>query len=164
MMRCKRAVEEARKRKAKLKYLIEKAVKGSTYFVGALAADGLTLFTDPEKGLCVKMTDNDGKERSYSMQKDLGIDMNIIPPINITPPGTSKAPTTKVTASPTMNKPSQSSPLKSKSKSPGVANIKKLYPVAHAMQNMRLVMVRPLMIQMKNGKDVMDIKCKNNLL
>ena len=123
-MRRKRTVEEAQKRKAKLKYLIEKAAKGSTDFVGALTADGLTLFTDPKKGLCVKMTDSDGKERSYSMQKDLGIDMNIIPPINITPPGTSKAPTTKVTASPTMNKPSQSSPLKSKSKSPCVVNIK----------------------------------------
>lgn len=123
-VRRKRAVEDARKRKAKLKYLIEKAVKESTDFVGALAADGLTLFTDPKKGLCVKMTDSDGKERSYSLQKDLGIDMSIIPPVNITPPETSKAPETKVTASMVMNKPSQSSPLKSISKSPGVANIK----------------------------------------
>ena len=123
-MRRKRAIEEARKRKAKLKYLIEKAAKGSTDFVGALAADGLTLFKDPKKGLCVRMTDSDGKERSYSLQKDLGIDMSIIPPVNITPPGTSKAPVTKVTASQTMNKTFQSSPLKQKSKSPGVANIK----------------------------------------
>ena len=123
-MRRKRAVEEARKRKAKLKYLIEKAVKGSTNFVGTLAADGLTLFTEPKKGLCVKMTDSEGKERSYRLQKDLGIDMSIIPNINITPPRTSKAPASKVTASPVINKPSQSSPLKSKTKSPGVANIK----------------------------------------
>ena len=123
-MRRKRAVEEARKRKAKLKYLIEKAAKGSTDFVGTLAADGLTLFTEPKKGLCVKMTDSEGKERSYSLQKDLGIDMSIIPHVNISPPGTSKEPPTKVTASTAMNKPSQSSPLKSKTKSPGVANIK----------------------------------------
>ncbi len=123
-MRRKRAVDEALKRKAKLKYLIEKAAKGATDFVGALAADGLTLFTDPKKGLCVKMTDSDSKERSYSLQKDLGIDMSIIPPVNITPPGTSKTPVTKVTTSQAMNKPSQYSPLKSKSKSPGVANIK----------------------------------------
>ena len=123
-MRRKRAVEEARKRKAKLKYLIEKAATGSTDFVGALAPDGLTLFTNPKKGLCIRMTDSDGKERSYSLQKDLGIDMSIIPPANITPTGTSKAPATKVTASPTMNKPSQSPPLRPKYKSPGVANIK----------------------------------------
>ncbi|MDE6860383.1 MAG: relaxase/mobilization nuclease domain-containing protein [Duncaniella sp.] len=38
-MRRKRTVEEARKRKAKLKYLIEKAATESTDFVGALAAD-----------------------------------------------------------------------------------------------------------------------------
>ena len=123
-VRRKRAVEEARKRKAKLKYLIEKAAKGSTDFVGALAADGLTLFTEPKKGLCVRMTDGDGKERSYSLQKDLGIDMSIIPHLNITPPETSKAPASKVTAPPAINKPSQSSLLKSKSQSPGVANIK----------------------------------------
>ena len=123
-MRRKRAVEEARKRKAKLKYLIEKAATGSTDFVGALAADGLTLFADPKKGLCVRMTDSDGKERSYSLQKDLGIDMSIIPPVNINPPRTQKAPAAKVTASPVMNKPSISSPLKPKSQSAGIANIK----------------------------------------
>ena len=123
-LRRKRAVEDARKRKAKLKYLIEKAAKGSTNFVGTLAADGLTLFTDPKRGLCVKMTDSDGKERSYSLQKDLGIDLSIIPPVNITQPITSKAPATKVTASPAMNKPSQSSHLKPKSQSPAVVNIK----------------------------------------
>ena len=122
-MRRKRTVEEARKRKTKLKYLIEKAAKGSTDFVGALAADGLTLFIDTKKGLCVKMTDSDGKERRYSLQKDLSIDLSIIPPVNITQPGTSKAPATKVTAFPAMNKPSQSSPLKPKSQSPAVANI-----------------------------------------
>ena len=123
-MRRKRAVEDALKRKAKLKYLIEKAAKGSTDFVGTLAADGLTLFIDTKKGLCVKMTDSDGKERSYSLQKDLGIDLSIIPPVNITQPGTSKAPATKVTVYPAMNKPSQSSTLKPKSQSAGIANIK----------------------------------------
>ena len=123
-MRRKRAVEDALKRKAKLKYLIEKAAKGSTDFVGTLAADGLTLFIDTKKGLCVKMTDSDGKERSYSLQKDLGIDLSIIPPVNITQPGTSKAPATKVTVYPAMNKPSQSSTWKPKSQSAGIANIK----------------------------------------
>mgnify|MGYP001057324080 FL=1 len=123
-IRRKRAVEDARKRKAKLKYLIEKAAKGSIDFAVALAVDGLTLFNDPKKGLCVRMTDSDGKERSCSLQKDLGIDMSIIPPADINPPGTPKTSATKVTASPAMNKPSQSSPLKPKSQSPGVANIK----------------------------------------
>ncbi|MDE5883382.1 MAG: hypothetical protein K2H60_16800, partial [Muribaculaceae bacterium] len=49
---------------------------------------------------------------------------SIIPPVNITPPVTSKVSASKVTASPAMNKPSQSTPLKPKSQSPGVANIK----------------------------------------
>ena len=123
-MRRKRAVEEARKRKVKLKYLIEKAAKESTDFVETLFADGLTLFTDPKKGLSVKMTDPNGKEYRYGLQKDLGIDMSIIPPVNITPPGTKKTPVTKVTASLAINQPSQSSPLKPKSQSPRIAKIK----------------------------------------
>lgn len=117
-MRRKRAVEDARKRKAKLKYLIEKAAKGSTDFIRALSADGLTLFADPKKGLSVKMTDPNGKEYWYGLQKDLGIDMSIIPP------GPSKTQVTKVTASTAINQPSQSSPLKPKSQSPGIAKIK----------------------------------------
>lgn len=123
-MRRKRAVEDARKRKAKLQYLIEKAAKGSTDFIGTLAADGLTLFTDPKKGLSVKMTDPNGKEYRYGLQKDLGIDMSIIPPVNINPSGTPRTPATKVTATPAINQPSQSSPLKPKSQSPRIVNIK----------------------------------------
>ena len=79
-MRRKRAVEEAKKRKAKLKYLIEKVAKDAPDFISALAADGLTLFNDPKKGLSVRMTDPDGKEYRYGLAKDLGIDINIIPP------------------------------------------------------------------------------------
>jgi hypothetical protein len=78
-MRRKRAVEEAKKRKARLKYIIEKAARDSPDFIGALASEGLTLAHDPKKGLCVRMVDSDGKERQYSLQKDLGIDMSILP-------------------------------------------------------------------------------------
>lgn len=78
-MRRKRAVEEAKKRKARLKYIIEKAARDSPDFIGALASEGLTLFHDPKKGLCVRMLDSDGKERQYSLLKDLGIDMSILP-------------------------------------------------------------------------------------
>lgn len=123
-MRRKRAVEEAKKRKAKLKYLIEKAAKGSTDFVGALAAHGLTLFSDQKKGLCVRMTDDNGKEHRYSLQKDLGIDISIIPPIKLTPSGTSSSKVNKVAASPTQNNTAQSSPLKSRSGGSITANIK----------------------------------------
>lgn len=77
-MRRKRAVEEANKRKARLKYIIEKAAKESD-FVGVLAKEGLTLLHDTKKGLCVRMIDTDGKERIYSLKKDLGIDMSILP-------------------------------------------------------------------------------------
>lgn len=77
-MRRKRAVEEAQKRKTRLKYIIEKAARDSPDFIGALASEGLTLFHDPKKGLCVRMVDYDGKERQYGLQKDLGIDMSIL--------------------------------------------------------------------------------------
>lgn len=123
-LRRKRAVEDARKRKAKLKYLIEKAAKGSTDFVVTLSGDGLTLFADPKKGLSVKMTDSNGKEYRYGLQKDLGIDMSIIIPVNIIPPGTPKTPVTKVAAAPAIIQPSQSSPLKPTSKSTRITNIK----------------------------------------
>ena len=123
-LRRKRAVEDARKRKAKLKYLIEKAAKGSTDFVETLSGDGLTLFSDPKKGLSVKITDFNSKEYRYGLQKDLGIDMSIIIPVNIIPPGTPKTPVTKVAAAPAIFQPSQSSPLKPTSKSTRIANIK----------------------------------------
>ena len=80
-MRRKRAVEEAKKRKARLKYIIEKAARDSPDFIGALASEGLTLFHDPKKGLCVRMIDSDGKERQYSLQKDLSIDISILPAV-----------------------------------------------------------------------------------
>ena len=84
-MRRKRAVEEAKKRKARLKYIIEKAARDSPDFIGALASEGLTLAHDPKKGLCVRMVDSDGKERQYSLQKDLGIDMSILPATVLAP-------------------------------------------------------------------------------
>ncbi len=123
-MRRKRAVEEAQKRKAKLKYFIEKAAKGSSDFIRTLAADGLTLFTDPKKGLCVSMTDDNGKEHSYSLHKDLGIDMSTIPHVNLTTLGVSPSQVTKVAASPTHNNLTQSSPLKPKAGGSRTANIK----------------------------------------
>ena len=80
-MRRKRAVENAQKRKARLKYIIEKAAHNSPDFIGALASEGLTLIHDSKKGLCVRMVDYDGKERQYGLQKDLSIDMSILPAV-----------------------------------------------------------------------------------
>ena len=85
-MRRKRAVEEAAKRKSMLKYVIEKAAKdnGSTdAFIAALAAEGITLTRDEKKGICAVMTDSGGKSRKYSLAKDLGIDMALIPNLSI---------------------------------------------------------------------------------
>lgn len=42
-------------------------------------SERLTLFHDPKKGLCVRMVDFDGKVRQYGLQKDLSIDMSILP-------------------------------------------------------------------------------------
>lgn len=81
-MRRKRAVEEAAKRKAMLRYAIEKAAKetgSADAFIAALAAEGITLTRDEKKGLCAVMTVSEGKARKYSLAKDLGIDMALIP-------------------------------------------------------------------------------------
>ncbi len=84
-MRRKRAVEEAAKLKAKLKYVIEKVAKESCSeeaFVAALAAENISLCRDAKKGLCAEMTDSEGKIRRYSLAKDLGIDMSLIPDLS----------------------------------------------------------------------------------
>lgn len=85
-MRRKRAVEEAAKRKSMLRYVIEKAAKeteSSDAFIAALAEEGITLTRDEKKGLCAVMTDPGGKVRKYSLAKDLGVDMTLIPNLSI---------------------------------------------------------------------------------
>lgn len=84
-MRRKRAVEEAARRKAMLKYVIEKVAKDSCSaesFAAGLAAEGISLCRDKKKGLCAEMTDSDGKVRRYSLAKDLSIDMSLIPDLS----------------------------------------------------------------------------------
>lgn len=103
-MRRKRAIEEAAKRKAMLRYIIEKVAgeaRSAEAFIAALAAEGITLNRDEKKGLSAVMTDADGKLRKYSLAKDLGIDMNLIPNLSV------------------QDNPVQSSPLKP-SVSPGM--------------------------------------------
>ena len=85
-MRRKRAVEEAAKRRTMLRYSIEKAARetgSADAFIAALAAEGITLTRDEKKGLCAAMTDSGGKSRKYSLAKDLGIDMALIPNLSI---------------------------------------------------------------------------------
>ncbi len=85
-MRRKRAVEEAAKRRTMLRYSIEKAARetgSADAFIAALAAEGITLTRDEKKGLCAVMTDSGGKSRKYSLAKDLGIDMALIPNLSI---------------------------------------------------------------------------------
>lgn len=85
-MRRKRAVEEAAKRKAILKYIIEKIAKESgsvDAFISGLAAEGISLTRNEKKGVCAIMTDSDGKVRKYSLAKDLGVDMTLIPNLSV---------------------------------------------------------------------------------
>lgn len=85
-IRRKRAVEEAAKRKAMLKYVIEKLAKESgsvDAFISGLAAEGISLTRDDKKGLCAVMSDLDGKMRKYSIAKDLGVDMSLIPNLSV---------------------------------------------------------------------------------
>lgn len=85
-MRRKRAVEEAAKQKSMLRYIIEKAAKetrSTEAFIAVLAAEGITLTRDEKKGLCAVMTVSGGKARKYSLAKDLGVDMTLIPNLSI---------------------------------------------------------------------------------
>ena len=85
-MRRKRAVEEAAKRRTMLRYSIEKAARetgSADAFIAALAAEGIILTRDEKKGICAVMTDPDGKIRNYSLAKDLGVDMTLIPNLSI---------------------------------------------------------------------------------
>ena len=69
-----------------LRYSIEKAARetgSADAFIAALAAEGITLTRDEKKGLCAVMTDSGGKSRKYSLAKDLGIDMALIPNLSI---------------------------------------------------------------------------------
>ncbi len=100
-MHRKRAVEETAKRRAMLKYVIEKLAKepGSVdTFISGLAAEGISLTRDEKKGLCAVMTDSDGNVRKYYLAKDLGVDMTLIPNLSIPDKSDTKT--------------SQSSPLK----------------------------------------------------
>lgn len=100
-IRRKRAVEEAAKRKAMLKYVIEKLAKESESvdsFISGLAAEGISLTRDDKKGLCAVITDSDNKVRKFSLAKDLGVDMSLIPNLSVQEKLVTKA--------------SQSSPLK----------------------------------------------------
>ena len=85
-MRRKRAVEDANKRKAILKYVIEKAAKetnSAEAFISILTNEGITLTRDEKIGLCAVMTDSGGKERKYSLAKDLGVDMTLLPNLSV---------------------------------------------------------------------------------
>ena len=48
-------------------------------FLHNLTKEGITLRYDVNKGLVADMVDNDGKPRTYSLLKDLGIDLAILP-------------------------------------------------------------------------------------
>lgn len=90
-LRRKRAVEEANKRKKMLKFVIENVAKGAKAgdFMKALEVEGLTLFMDDKKGLSVLMQDGD-KTRKYSLAKDLGVNMTLLPELDL--PGSAPSP------------------------------------------------------------------------
>lgn len=118
-MRRKCAPEKAKERKAKLKYLIEKAAKNAPDFISALAADGLILFNNSKKGLSVKMTDPNGKEFRYGLAKDLGIDINIISPTII-----SQLKSTNVAATQSSKVPQSTNQTNSRTGSPRLVGVK----------------------------------------
>ena len=83
-MRRREAVERAEKRRKSCKYVIEKVGSSSTNenFVENLRKEGLELFHDPRKGLYVVMREN-GKEYSYFLTRNLGVDVSLLPAIDV---------------------------------------------------------------------------------
>ena len=81
-MQRREAVERAEKRKKSCRYVIEKVARFSTKdnFVDNLRKEGLYLFHDPKDGFFIVMKDN-GKEYSYLLSKNLGVDVSLLPAI-----------------------------------------------------------------------------------
>ncbi|MCH5227705.1 MAG: relaxase/mobilization nuclease domain-containing protein [Muribaculaceae bacterium] len=77
----KRAVEEAKKRKASLAFIINHVAQQSNKysFMDNLSKEGITLRYDEKKGLVAEIVYKDSKPRTYSLVKDLGIDPSILP-------------------------------------------------------------------------------------
>lgn len=92
-IRRREAARKAEKRRQRLKYIVESAGRKAQEspnpeecFLNLLTEEHIHLFIDDKKGLCLSMTDEDGKTRRYSLQKDLGIDMSCIPDLEIMKP------------------------------------------------------------------------------
>ena len=83
-MQRREAVERAEKRKKSCRYVIEKVARLSTKdnFVENLRKEGLHLFHDPKDGFYIVMKDN-GKEYSYLLSKNLGVDVSLLPAIDM---------------------------------------------------------------------------------
>ena len=80
-LRRKKAVEESKKRKASLAFIINHVAQQSNKdnFLDNLAKEGIKLQYNEKKGLVADMIDKNGKPRTYSLMKDLGIDLAILP-------------------------------------------------------------------------------------
>jgi hypothetical protein len=83
---------KAEKRKKQCRYLIESLVKDkgvtADSYLSRLAANGIRLYLDPyEKCLYVEMRDEDeGKLRTYSLEKELEVDISLLSRLGINVP------------------------------------------------------------------------------
>ena len=83
-IRRREAVVRAEKRRKVCKFVIEKVAMSSTKdnFVDNLRKEGLGLFHDPKDGLYVVMKE-DEREYSYLLSKNLGVDVSLLPAIDV---------------------------------------------------------------------------------
>lgn len=83
-IRRREAVVRAEKRRKVCKFVIEKVARSSTKdnFVDNLRKEGLGLFHDPKDGLYVVMKE-DEREYSYILSKNLGVDVSLLPAIDV---------------------------------------------------------------------------------
>ena len=83
-IRRREAVVRAEKRRKVCKFVIEKVARSSTKdnFVDNLRKEGIGLFHDPKDGLYVVMKE-DEREYSYLLSKNLGVDVSLLPAIDM---------------------------------------------------------------------------------
>lgn len=82
-LRRREAVENANRRKAKLRYIIEnlalKYPDSPILFKSELEKDNISISRHDKKGWCATMIDDEGKQRTYSIAKDLGLSLADLP-------------------------------------------------------------------------------------
>lgn len=125
-------VRLAEKRKKTCKYVIEKVANDKTTtsanYVERLKAEGLSLFHDCDEGYYVEMHDEkEGRSYSYLLEKDLGVDMALLPKLDNSKIAKGRKPKKEKPVKKVVSNVPKTAPVKQKSPihSPGVDKLRR---------------------------------------